>query len=188
MFVIWKIKTRKVEMTIIRKCKYCGFDFSFQNEFGIEVGSTLFGWDICNACLGEYQIGDKKTWEKFKSKRFMKGEENTMNIEDEKIELVSAIVKAAIGEMRIFVKSYEPSCTKYDEFIIKIQMNGDVTGELELRGNVMDKVTQLLGMCNSNERLHKCESDLVEANKKVQSLKDRLARLHCLSGPRKDFE
>ena len=113
------------------------------------------------------------------------------NQDDEAMELVSALVKVAIGESRIFVASYNTSWDGLSATCpeVKVVVEGDVNGTLTLRDPITRKVSKLLSVWKTATDLESRTRELAEAKRQNEALKDRLSRLHCLSDPQcSDFE
>lgn len=99
------------------------------------------------------------------------------------LDVVTHLVKAAIGESKLWVKSYEMDYparhlhgVDLDVPRVKIVVDGDVTGPLTLSGPLAQRVMKVM----SAYRLPP-ELEAVKAENAV--LKARLAQLHALSGP-----
>lgn len=100
------------------------------------------------------------------------------NVQREMLDAVGALVKAAIGESRLFVKSYSQDWPHGPmggaEPTITVEVDGAVMGKLLLSGEVVRRVTQLVDA-------ERKTSELEKAHAEIEALKDRLGRLHMLS-------
>jgi hypothetical protein len=95
------------------------------------------------------------------------------------LDAVGAMVKAAIGESRVWVKSYSqdwPNGTLpgTGDPVITVEVEGEAQGKLRLSGNVVRRVRDLV-------EAERKTSELERAQAEIEALKDRLARLHTLS-------
>jgi len=94
------------------------------------------------------------------------------------LDVVGALVKVAIGESRIWVKSYSQDWPHGpmggEEPVISVEVDGDVQGRLRLSGSVVRRVRDLVDA-------ERKTSELERAQAEIEALKDRLGRLHMLS-------
>jgi hypothetical protein len=117
---------------------------------------------------------------------------------DELNALALALTKAAIGESNMIIHSVK---IDWDDGIrfqgqkTVVRVSGDVTGELELSGQVQKTVSKLFRQHKLVKKLKEKDHDiqimideqketlaaLAHKDKEINQLKDRLARLHKLS-------
>ena len=95
---------------------------------------------------------------------------------DQRLSAVTAAVKTAIGESRVWVKSYEVDhfdCAGLAERV-KVVVDGDVQGTLTLHGQALRRAQSIM-------RAFQTSPELERALAEIEALKDRLGRLHMLS-------
>ena len=106
-------------------------------------------------------------------------------------ELVVAIIKAAIGEAKVYFSSYTHEDLGFagTAYHIEVAVGGDVAGKLRLKGKAADQVFRVFQMSRTTSDVERLEKALSAEKKRVEKMKDRLARLHALADPGgKDFE
>jgi len=98
--------------------------------------------------------------------------------EGEDNELVVAIVKAAIGEAKVYFHSYEQKDHSMAgvESSIHVTVSGEVEGKLRLTGRAAQQCVRVFQMSKTSDALK-------AANKRADALSKKLAQLHALSDP-----
>lgn len=98
--------------------------------------------------------------------------------------VIAAVVKAAIGEGKLYVTSVSTKCdeTGFAPFAT-IVVQGDIMGTFELSGPLANKVATIIRSSRPiKQRDVVLEAILDAANERVKILEGRLQALHQLSG------
>ena len=109
------------------------------------------------------------------------------NREHETMEAVGALVKAAIGESKVWVRSYSQDPSGFisgaGNMEVTVELDGEVSGKLVLHGAVTRRVTALVAAERKTAELERLKVELEREKRRTEKLKDRLSRLHTLSDP-----
>ena len=80
------------------------------------------------------------------------------------LDVVGALVKAAISESRIWVKSYSQDWPNGpmggEEPVISVEVDGDVQGRLRLSGSVVRRVRDLVDAERKTSELEKAKAEI----------------------------